>query len=267
MARAGVWPRSFLILLRFPPFQHRALLQPPLTQLLPPPRVGRTCDTTLRTHPMTREEEPTPSDALGTSCRGLSPPTSHHVSHRPTQMASAHPFTISSGASPSSETPRTRAQRHAPRVSPACHLPGASQINPTTHEVSRNVDSASHHAGKATAHHNPPRQHPLSPLFCHPDQLSIMCCHHPRATSLTAFITLPGKTLGKMCFPWKRRCLRRLTPSSSSSRPRAPYVKAIVTVRLCRLMVMGLGPPSRRETQLIFLNGRVGVPELLLSPC
>lgn len=136
MARAGVGPRSLLILLQFPPFQHCALLQPPLTQLLPPPRAGRTCDTTMRTHPMTREEEPTPSDTLGTSCRGLSPPTSHPVSHRPTQMASAHPFTISSGASPSSETPRTRARRHAPRVSPACHLPAASQINPTTHEVS-----------------------------------------------------------------------------------------------------------------------------------
>lgn len=130
MARAGVGPRSLLILLRFPPFQHRALLQPPLTQLLPPPRVGRTCDTTMRTHPMTREEEPTPSDALGTSCRGLSPPTSHHISHRPNADGICSPFhnflrSFSVKRDATNPCSAARSSR-VPRLSPPGCLPNQS---------------------------------------------------------------------------------------------------------------------------------------------
>lgn len=153
---------------------------------------------------------------------------------------------------------------------------GGSQINPTAHEVSLNVDSAAHHLGKGTAHHDPPRHRPLAAFFWlrppHPDQLSIMCCHHPCAASFAALITLPGKMPVKMYFPWKHRRLCHLTPSSSPSWPQARYLKANLTAGLYRLMVMGLGPqpapaaPSRRETQLIFFEGRVGAPGLCRAP-
>lgn len=146
---------------------------------------------------MTCEEEPAPSDALGTSCHELSPPTPRQqhlvtLSQLPPELfhRAGHLEPVLSGM--------LLACPH--RWGPHGWLPTQSH----QHEVSSRVDSAARHLRKGTAHHNPITLSPARRLFWlhppQPDQLSIMCCHHPCAST---FITLPGKTLVKRCFPWK----------------------------------------------------------------